>query len=684
MLVKLKLQNFQRHEDLELNFTGGLQVIRGQNEAGKSTLFRALAYAWWGSRALPLSLDETVTWGKPVSSLKVTVVFLHNGVEYTIVRSKSGATMTSVLATSNGHAEVTAAVERLFGATASVAQATLMAKQKSFEEGLNSSAITLIEKLSNMGLLDTVILRIQEQLPNGNTKVLESQIAGFEVPKPVLDTAELEATLEAALAQLAAAGKTHAEVKEWLVAVSNRAAEIEQVIASNRRVESEKARLQQAIARCVPVAVPVVSGVLEELKQKADQQEEVRNLRTHFERFKALEAYESGRVPHSHDEVQQKLQEVEAEIAALKSQINTLKMASKVALAKLITETACGLCGKDLSAVPEVQQKNAALQQQAEEADSKVAQLEGTLYNKETQRTLLATASTKSHQQRVKLVGLQYVQIDQSTTPVTVSWIGPAELPTLDAVDWKAEYQAALQLSKQHEEAIKKNEAVAAQKAVYEKELANLVLTPLTAEDEETLSRRSVLEADVALLARNVAQATQACQQARAALETAKAVHATQLAAWETGQRQRSDLEKLLQKTKFHNSIIAKLREARPAVAKELWSLVLTGVSHYFSAIRGTQSVVTRSTDGFLIDGKAIEAYSGSTKDCLGIANRLMLQKTFLPNLSMMLVDEPGAACDESREADLLAMFARCGLDQVILVTHSSIADSFAANVIRV
>ena len=84
MINKLVLTNFQKHEDLTVDFTSGLNAIRGANENGKSSLMRGIAYAFFGSRALPMSLEETVTWGKPVASLKVELTFTHAGNQFTI------------------------------------------------------------------------------------------------------------------------------------------------------------------------------------------------------------------------------------------------------------------------------------------------------------------------------------------------------------------------------------------------------------------------------------------------------------------------------------------------------------------------------------------------------------------------------------------------------------------------
>jgi ABC-type transport system involved in cytochrome bd biosynthesis fused ATPase/permease subunit len=70
--------------------------------------------------------------------------------------------------------------------------------------------------------------------------------------------------------------------------------------------------------------------------------------------------------------------------------------------------------------------------------------------------------------------------------------------------------------------------------------------------------------------------------------------------------------------------------------------------------------------------------------DSLGLAMRMSLQKTFLPSLDFMCLDEPGAACDDGRETAMLGVLASSGYEQVILVTHSDLADSFATQVVQI
>ena len=86
---------------------------------------------------------------------------------------------------------------------------------------------------------------------------------------------------------------------------------------------------------------------------------------------------------------------------------------------------------------------------------------------------------------------------------------------------------------------------------------------------------------------------------------------------------------------------------------------------------------------GFRVDGKPVTGLSGSTLDALGLAIRIALTKTFLPNNDFMILDEPGAACDDNREASMLGTISTAGFAQVLLVTHSVLADTFADNVIQ-
>lgn len=58
MLNRIEMTNFGCHEQLELDFRPGLNAVAGKVEKGKSTVFKAIAYALSGTKALPDSLDD--------------------------------------------------------------------------------------------------------------------------------------------------------------------------------------------------------------------------------------------------------------------------------------------------------------------------------------------------------------------------------------------------------------------------------------------------------------------------------------------------------------------------------------------------------------------------------------------------------------------------------------------------
>jgi ABC-type transport system involved in cytochrome bd biosynthesis fused ATPase/permease subunit len=119
-------------------------------------------------------------------------------------------------------------------------------------------------------------------------------------------------------------------------------------------------------------------------------------------------------------------------------------------------------------------------------------------------------------------------------------------------------------------------------------------------------------------------------------------------------------------------------------IANKLWGSVLAGVGSYFSQIRGERSVVSRTEDGFTVNGSGVAGLSGSTLDALGLAIRLALVKTFMPTVGFISLDEPAAACDEQRELAMLGVIAAAGFDQVILVTHSDAPEALAQNLVQI
>lgn len=689
MLKELRLTNFCQHESLVVTFTEGLNVIRGANEAGKSTLFVAIAYAYFGARALPLSLEDTVTWGKPASSLKVELAFDHAGQDYSIVRKKSGAELLGPDGLRvSGHSEVTGYIEKLFNVSMAVASSTLIAGQGQLKDSLNGSAVSLIEQLANMALIDQLVDKVQAQLPSGNTKLFEAQLAELaDLPLPTANLVPLEVAVEAADAAEYAAEDTAEQAQvDYELAKAEADAAAARISAASA-AEVRRKMLQQQIDRAVADQLQQAPTCAEamteaELTAALANQAEQRVTLSRWTQFKQIPV---AQTTVNRAAALTQLDDLKARLAAARRLIREAEIGQATVRAGIITQSACGLCGKDLRDVPEVVKVNKA-------AEAKLAELSAVIEAQTTVATALdsgyhAILKLVEQDQTIKLAAARVsdcVRVSDETLPALLAWTGGA----VDSVPDNENYgDRLLKLRRYHGQLLAHQSQVAKAQQSEASLRAELAQTPAPAGNPgDALAAANastkLKDAQAAVALHHAAK--QATATARHALAVASQEFNFALERYAAAQARRAELVATLEAYTANNLLIKKLREARPVVANRLWGSVLSAISTYFSSVRGVQSVVTRSDNKFLIDGKPVEAYSGSTKDALGLVIRVTLQKTFLGAIDFMLADEVAAAADASRESTMLGLLSTCGYGQVVLVTHSDLADAFAANIIRI
>lgn len=685
MITKLVLTNFKKHVSLTVDFTSGLTALKGANENGKSSVYHAVLYAYFGSRALPLTLAETVTYDQPESSLKVELTGVHEGVEYTIVRNKAGAKLTHGAVSASGQAEVTRYVERMFGVDADAAAKLMVASQGKLRGALESNdAVALIEKLANINLIDELISKMQEQLPCGNTKALAEAVAQLEeLEAPKLDLSELTPAVEfheqvlklaqedLLSAQAVANGYDVAGLSAQLLQATKKKAELEglqqtvksltaetAIPPSNELQDVEQWRLLDGKQQLAAVQFKLYQKFL-----KVEQQSPCENPPTNLEFFvQQLKGYK---------------EDFTARVADL-----SVKVAQQAALA--ITDKECGLCGKLLQDVPEVVAKNVTVS-----AAVKLLQEERDLCQK-----LLADAKADlavfepmlqyDHRIRVQAEAFKGVAELVETIPATLKWV--AEVPVEEAMlDCQREIRAA----EAHNTEVQKKLTVyreALRRLAAAKEALNAFDTSTVATAEVEMQLEAAAEAGkvVATLQHKLRLAEAEAAKAGHAVALAQRSYDVALQAHEEAMLRKEGFKVELEAYQKNNALVKKLREARPIVASRLWAVVLASVSTHFGAIRGTPSRVTRDASTFLVDGKPAAGLSGSTLDALGLAIRIALGKTFLPSVDFLLLDEPSAGMDDNREAAMLGLLVSVNYAQVIVVTHSDLADTFAANVVQI
>ena len=694
MLLSLHLNNFQKHEDLRLDFGSGLHLLKGANEKGKSTLLRAALYALFGARALPLPLAETVTWGKPEGSLKVELAFRHDGTDYTIKRSKSGAELLTDGLRVSGQAEVTGFVERLLGVSASLAAKLMLAQQSALQGALSDgTAVSLIETLADFDLLETIVDKIQTHYATGNTTALEQQLAAMPREAPTepdnsgLEQREVEMDFE-----LDALWETERSLTEQLSELDLPLARTTLSDSANLRwraanTEGSIREAEQALAKPAPVAP---SKTFEEFNAELAAYQKAAQVWANYRTFKKATAALEGEPVTATDRnglefLAEALDRVSDQRLAADKLVRQTETAIKLAEQRLVSSGTCQWCQQDLTAVPEVSEHNRILQEQIVDLRTSLNVAKADLEMAAEKQAAVDRWLRASRSAYDSLRDIPQVFIENLSAPLQFRWA--VEVPTEPAPIDQAPYR---NLAKRWEEYNQALGAKAEAEAKLEESkglLANLQqqLAELpTKAANETLALADDLNRQLGDVRAKQDKLHAERDSIHLVLEVSNARYNEAMKHWQLSQDQAQRLQDALAETRFNNHVVKRIREVRPEVAARLWAVVLQSVSQLFSAVRGTPSTVVRQGSDFLVDGHSAKSLSGSTLDSLGLAIRIGLVKTFLPSVRFLLVDEPAAGMDDEREAAMLALLSTCDLEQVIMITHSSQADAFATNITEI
>jgi len=114
MLTKLKLTDFKRHKELELDLTQGLNIIVGQNYSGKSSILHGIRFVLGGYSAVPGGKAVAVRDG--AKNAKGELFWEMGGSTFHMKRSGSNATLSrDGEEIAKGATPCAAELEKLFG-----------------------------------------------------------------------------------------------------------------------------------------------------------------------------------------------------------------------------------------------------------------------------------------------------------------------------------------------------------------------------------------------------------------------------------------------------------------------------------------------------------------------------------------------------------------------------------------
>lgn len=719
MLKRLTTKNFRKLVDNTFDFGPGLQVVRGANEAGKTTMLEAIAYALGGVKACREPLADVVTWGQAEKTLRVTLSLTFDGVEYTVGRHKNGAEVNYAGGRVVGQDAVTTFFERLFGCDMSMMGKLMIASQGAIRGALETGSketMHLIEGLADFQIVDRVIELIGNNLVTGPTATAEDRVNSAQ------------AAFAAAQAASVAPDTLHldAKIAGWSTGIKLRQQKIDKELKpafEKAQAEVQKAEVAAATRKSLQNQAAGIVGnkaqrqaQLREATKTAENGVDPRAIEVAREAVKAAEnvaaelvaynAYQKLALPMVHWEgdeasfVEEHGKTVvgidagNALVASLQREIRDNAHAVQLLLGQRVTGSACGYCSKDVSGIPEVVAKNAKI-------DIEISTLK---VKEKVLRSQLAIADagvSEASQSLMDLNGVSNaakpflaflaryadkVQVSNATFPPALKWTAPIpdenvnvagvkrflanlELAANTAFHAKAKADALTETIAQYDAEIDKLAEQIGRLTLADKlpdlqaalEVAQDAYNEASGEISAAKYEISLAEAEIRRLQDDYARSKQAVAGAHTAAERAEA-----------------DLKALV----FNNALLKRVRAARPVIADKLWTLVLSTVSAYFSAMRGSKSVVTRSGNEFLVDGKTIKGYSGSTLDVLGLALRVALTRTFLPNTPLLTLDEPASAMDEDRTAATMGFLTAAGFPQTIVVTHEDATESVAQNLI--
>lgn len=701
MLNSIKLTNFRKHTSSEFTFIGGLTAIRGPNEGAKSTILEGICYALFGVGALRSPLADAVTWGEAENTLKVVVQFTADGVTYEVRRGKSGAEVNYDGGMVTGQKEVTAFICRLLKVDAVAASRLMLANQNEIRGALEAgpkATTELIERLAEFDQIDRLIDLIQTHLTIGSTKVAEDALAraqetlasAQELAKAP-DTKGLnilvdsyEISLMNAERDLESAKVNERMVQERHAAAREQAVKHAEAVRTLDKAQAQVQDMQQRTAALGKVRAP--SGSESALRDQIESAEGHEQLRATYLQVEPYLQEPSG--PRIEGGVEGLEEAVETDTAnATKVRNLVTQLTGDLRLQQtLLTHGTCSFCGKDFSGVPEVEEKNAEVRAQIANLEKMLADAtsQAEMWDKSRDEALAIQRASKAPL-RLLSAHPDLVEAVDDLMPPQLRWL--KEVPSEAGADVESLRSDLRELK-------------AAQRKYDEDQAALAALQPLLAKAKEDLEAAKAAvsaapevylpqdELDeargiTATAEKELRAARDRLTQAKQALKDANDGHTRALQALHDAQEVVSARSAEIDALVFNNTLLKKVRTARPAIADRLWAIVLKAVSGYFSEIRGTRSRVTKDSDGFKVDGHSVSTLSGSTLDALGLAIRVALVRTFLPSAPFLILDEPAAAMDEGRTHNMLGFISSAGFSQVILVTHEDVSESVADNIIQ-
>lgn len=702
MLLSVSLKCFRRHKDLTIDFTDGLNVFRAPNEQGKTTVIEAVCYAFFGAGALRDTLAETVTWEHKESELGVILNYRSGPKTYKFTRAKSGASVFvdgSDKPYVTGQKEVTAFAAQILGADPKMAPRLMFADQGAMKGALSQgSAATadMLEDLAGLTLFDEIIKAMQDKLLIGPTTILDERLARADLAlaeMPVPTPPDLKAFKDLTKAHELELEAKNAELKLARDAAqeaytARQLADHQEITYKRLKADLSKAEqtlavriLQRDNALAISKTAPdpeLTSAAQAELvkaqslaKTKADYSNVSR----------LIAAYPTVSWDEGRSTFDARITELEKLVPSVQAKLNKLRQDIRVWQSKIVTASICQTCGQDVSKSDTIASSNAALQLSITSAKESEVKVSSELCDLEDEQTVMRGIQRMAGSYDVAAT-ISGVTADTQFVPVKLIWSDPIPPDNVDTTEIENRISALNERANKAGRAKGQVEvleqSIQDDRGVIAGTEAKLIETPEPHGIEQLRDASNRAAEYVISVESQAVSLSQGIQKLANTLQSATHTYNSECEELARLKRDVETSRKELASLQFNNALLKKIRTIRPIVANKLWASVMGAISSMFTSMRGEQSVISKSKDGFRCNDHSVASLSGSALDLLGLAIRVALLKTFIPHCSFMTLDEPAAACNQERTESLLAFVAASGFEQIVMVTHDEIAESVA------
>lgn len=743
-LISLKTQGFKRLRNHEFKFTDGLNVIVGDNAAGKSTLLQAIECALYGAAVVPGKKEHMITWGQ--KTWKIDLVFNVEGIDYVLTRSKTTAKLVKAGVdgepelVANGATPVSQAVEELLGLSAKDYNLFMQSKQGETSGVLTFGASALnrkVEAFSGISTIDDVHQLALEDHRNAKAKIdaLNFDFADLDILHNDLDNAQATAkqlwfNVEAATQALEGTARPDSLVKpvsdpDAMQAQRQKVSRLEQRLGSAKReVDMAEKQLGEANQRLEETDKPEDAEDLEasrnEIRIKGikavDEVDRLsRNLMKQQDLFNELaEAETLFDQQRAEDEIGEAL-------AWGVEYVQATQEAGKVEAKKehelgyrlqqidsLLADAACPTCGTKLSEhdPDALNEERAAIAKELKETTDRVKEIDKQIrkanseiesLEKELKTAQATEAKVDSLREQLAAMG---VVLETGETPTegelekakAAKESLAAEKASIDHKlseiesdkrRYDAAFKAANRALAEHKQAL--NEVDEAHQALVAAQEAGNFTDEDIAESRELWKeyQRLVAEARVELAERQ-AELNQAKQ------------------SWESAckdlERLKGDVDRLekraeeLKEVKVTADKAARLAkflgERRAGYLQEVWDAVLSSASKQVNlASRGMVSRLSFKDGDFFFEEDGVLApvssASGAQKAHIGVAVRIGLSRALYGKDALLIFDEPTESMREHHAIGLSSSLAGAA-SQCLLITHREQDQDLASNVVEV